>query len=100
MFKRMTLALTFVVALCAAGVGVADKATAYGGCGRGGHGGGYGVYYPYYGGHHGYYPSYYSHGYTYVPPVVYYPGSRHRHHRHHHHHHDHDRGGVSFSIGF
>ncbi len=112
MIRRIVLALTFVAALGAAGVGPASKAEAHGGgCGYGnyfgnygGYGGGYGGGYAayngyrgvYYGGYPTYGPSYFASGYTYVPPVVVYPNARRHYHRHHHH----DRGGITFAIGF
>jgi hypothetical protein len=53
MVRRILLALTFVAAFGAAGLGLSNTAEAHGGCGRGGGGGGYyGAYYgpaPYYG---------------------------------------------------
>ena len=112
MLKHILLAVTFMAALCAAGVGMAGKAGAHGygrgGCDYDGYRGGYATYYGYrnyYGGFPPVYPSYYSAGYTYAAPVVVYPGGGHHHRRHGHHghgrhHHHHDRGGVSFSIGF
>jgi hypothetical protein len=108
MFRRIVLALTFVAALGAAGVGMVSKAAAHGGgCGYGGYGGyggGYGGGYAayngyrnvYYGGYPTLYPSYYAAGYAYAPPVVAYPSGR----RHHRGHHRHDRGGITFAIGF
>lgn len=104
MFRRIVLALTFVAAFGAAGVGLASKAEAHGGrCGYGGYGGGYAAYNGYrgvyYGGYPTFYPSPYVAGYAYAPPVVFYPGGGRRHHGHHHHR-DRDRGGVTFAIGF
>jgi hypothetical protein len=90
MFKRVLVALTFVVALGAAGLGMSGKAEAGHGCGYGGYGHGY----------RSYYPSYYDH-YDYGSRVSYYRSHGHRPHRHHdHHHHDHGHSGVYFSIGF
>jgi hypothetical protein len=89
--KRILLALTFVAALGAAGLGIGSKAEAWHGC----HDGyGYGHYgyrsYPVYYG--GYYP---SHSYR-----SHWRGDRgHRGHGHHGHGH-HDHGGISFSFGF
>ncbi|HEY3392458.1 MAG TPA: hypothetical protein VGK58_07115 [Lacipirellulaceae bacterium] len=98
MLKRALLALAFVAALGAAGMGVANKAEA-------GHGHFYGGYY---GGYGTYYPSYYG-GYGHGPRFSYYRGfgshyghhgHRSRHHGHHGHHGHGHRSGVSFSIGF
>ena len=99
MLKRVLLALTFVAALGAAGVGMAGKAQARHDCDYG-----YGGY-----GHGGHYPGYYS-SYGYAPRLTYYRShgyphyGRHHHrgHRHGHHHRGHHRGhsGVYFSIGF
>jgi hypothetical protein len=106
MFRRIVLALMFVAALGAAGVGMTSDAKAHGGgCGYGNYysnyNGGYATFNGYrgvyYGGYPTYGPSYFATGYTYVPPVVFYPNAR-RHHRHHHHHRD--RGGVTFAVGF
>ena len=92
MFKRMLLALTFVAALGAAGVGTSSKAMAHG-CGYGGYG--YrAAYYPTY-------ASYYSYGYAprvaYYPPrygyPVYYGGFDGGHHHRHH-------SGLTFTFGF
>jgi hypothetical protein len=97
MLKRALLALTFVAALAAAGLGTASNAEAGHGCYRGGFYGGYG-----YG---DYYPSYYG-GYGHGPRFSYYRdfghhGHGHRHHGHYHGHHGHGHhSGVSFSIGF
>ena len=101
MLKRVLLALTFVAALGAAGVGMTNKAEARHDCdyGYGGYGGyGYGGYYPSYYSSYGYAPrfTYYrSHGYPHFDRH-HYRGHRHGHHRGHH------RGGsgVYFSIGF
>ena len=88
--KRILLALTFVAALGAAGLGMSNTAEARHGCAYGG------FAYP------AYYPSYYSY-YDYGPQFTYYRSHGHRghhgHHRHHGHRH-HDHGGISFSIGF
>jgi hypothetical protein len=93
--KRIFLALTFVAALAAAGLGMSSTATA-----------GHGCYDDYYGGWYGYrshyYPSYYSY-YDYGPSFSYYRSHGHRshHHGHHHHgHHGHGHSGLHFSIGF
>lgn len=95
MFKRVLLALTFVAALGAGGLGMSSHAVAWDDCG-----GGYGYAYP------AYYPSNYGYGYGYGPRAAYYPsyaypsyyggyyGGGHHHHRHH------DRGGLSVSFGF
>ena len=92
MFRRIVMALTFVAALGAAGVGLANNAQAQG-CGYGGYGGGYAHYNGYRnvyrGGYPTYYPSYYSAGYVYTPPVVFYPGGRGHGYRSHHGHHGH-----------
>ncbi len=89
--KRIFLALTFVAALGAAGLGMSSTAEARHGC------------YDYGFGYSTYYPAHYSY-YDYGPRFTYYRshGYPHRHHRHHHrgHHHHRDRGGLSFSIGF
>jgi hypothetical protein len=80
--KRTILALSFVVALCAAGLGMSSTAQA--------HGCGYGVYRPTY----------------FAAPAPYYgygaPRLSHYHDfddHHHHHHHDHDSH-VFISFGF
>jgi hypothetical protein len=107
MFRRIVLTLTFVAALGAAGVGMANKAAAHGGgCGYGGYGGYYGGYAAfngyrnvYYGGYPNLYSSYYPARYGYASPVVVYPGGRRHHHDHHHHGH-HGHGGITFAIGF
>jgi hypothetical protein len=88
MFRRVVLALAFVAALGAGGLGLANSADAHGGgCGRGGYYGYYGAYYP------GYYPAYYG------PRAAYYGGGYGGpyggYNPHHHHHSD-----VFFSIGF
>jgi hypothetical protein len=92
MLKRTIIALSFIVALCAAGFGISSAAEARHGCG----------YY----GYDSYYPSYYDY-YDYGPRVSYYRHFddddhwHHRHHRRHHHrHHDHHDSGLYFSIGF
>jgi hypothetical protein len=99
MLKRTLLALSFVVALCAAGFGMSGTAQAGHGCG---YDGGYGGY-----GYRAYYPSshysYYDYGYR--PRVSYYRsydrgGYGHRGHHGHHGHHGHGHSGVSFSFGF
>jgi hypothetical protein len=102
MMRRMLLALTFLAALGAAGVGMANKAEAHDGWGRHrgcGYSSGLATYNGYrgvyYGGYPTYYPSPFVAGYTYAPPVVVYPGGR-RHHRHRRY----DRGGITFAIGF
>jgi hypothetical protein len=109
MSKRVLLALTFVAALGAAGVGMTSKAQAGHDCGYGGHGyGGYGYsdYYPAYVSSYGYAPrfSYYrSAGYPHFDRHYYrgHHGHRHHGHRHHGHHGRHHRdSGVHFSIGF
>ena len=84
MFKRVVLALTFVAALGAAGLGMGSKAVAGHGCGYGRYGGyGYGghSYRAYYSDHYGdwgYAPRlrYYS---EYPGHVHYYRGNPHRH---------------------
>lgn len=91
MFKRVLLAMTFVVALGAASLGIGSKAMAY--CNDGF---AYTTAYPYtstyvsYGPRVAYYPP--------VPirsfPVVYRPVDV------HHHHHDHHHSGLSISFGF
>ncbi len=98
MFKRVVLALTFVAALGAAGLGMSSNANA-------GHGCGYGYEYG------AYYPSHYG-SWGYGPQISYYRGYdrfhhhdswHHGHHGHHGHrrhgHHGHGSG-VHFSIGF
>jgi hypothetical protein len=95
MFKRILLAVAFVAALAAGGVGLSSTAQAGHGCDYGY--GGYRTYY--YPGSYGYYApraSYYRSYYDY--PSDYYYGHR-RHHGHRHHHHD-DHVGISFSFGF
>jgi hypothetical protein len=95
MFKRILLAVAFVAALVAGGVGLSSTAQAGHGCDYGY--GGYRTYY--YPGSYGYYSpraSYYRSYYDY--PSDYYYGHR-RHHGHRHHHHD-DHVGISFSFGF
>ena len=95
MFKRMLLALAFVAALGAGGLGMSSKAAAH--CDDGY---GYGSYYRSY-------PSYYGYGYgprvvsyrNYPAYPVYYGGFRDGY-RHHHHHDDDDRGRVFVSFGF
>jgi hypothetical protein len=97
--KRILLALTFVVALGAAGFGMTSTAQARHGC-YDGYGYGYGGY-----GYSSYSPVSYYGGWGY-PRHSYYRSHGHRHHRHdghrghHHHHRGHNRGGVYFSIGF
>ena len=107
MWKRVLVALAFVAALGAGGMGLASKAEAHGGgCGYGGYG--HRAFYggPY-GGYHGGYRSvvrsYYGPGIAYpgsYAPVVLYDDVPRYGHRHHHHHHHRDRGRISFSIGF
>jgi hypothetical protein len=89
MVRRMFLAISFVVALGLAGLGMSNTAEAHG-CGRGGYGGYYGAYYA---------PSYGVYPYvsraSYYPPVYYGPAyyggyGRHRHHD----------GGLYISLGF
>jgi hypothetical protein len=92
MLKRALLALTFVAALAAAGVGAVNKAEAGHGCGYYGGGFGYGGY-----GYRDYYPSYYG-GYGHRYHGFY--GHGHRHYGHYGHGHHHGHGGVHFSIGF
>ena len=81
MFRRIVLALTFAAAFGGAGVGMTSEAKAHGGCGYGNY---YNNYYGglatyngyrgvYYGGYPTYGPSYFATGYTYVPPVVFFP---------------------------
>ncbi|MCI0493089.1 MAG: hypothetical protein L0Z07_09145 [Planctomycetes bacterium] len=94
MFKRLFLAVTFLAAFTAAGVGMANYADAHGhrgGCYRG----------DYYGGayHRGdYYRAYYVPDYGdwgYRPRVhTYYGDPSYWHYRHH------DHSGMYFSIGF
>ena len=90
MFKRILLALTFVAALGAAGLGTSGTAMAHG-CGYGGYGYRTAYYPPVY-------ASYYSYGYS--PQVAYYPsyyptvsyvnfGGGHRRHN-----------GLTFTFGF
>jgi hypothetical protein len=89
MLKRTLIALSFVVALCAAGFGISSKAEAGHGCG----------YY----GYRSYYPSYYSYYdyYDYGPRISYYRSFDHGHHGHHGHgHRGHHDSGLYFSIGF
>jgi hypothetical protein len=86
MFRRVVLALAFVAALGAGGLGLATSADAHGGgCGRGGYGGYYGAYYP------GVYAAPYPY---YGPRSAYYGGYR---PYPHHHHHDSD---FFISFGF
>jgi hypothetical protein len=88
MFKRMLLAVSFVVALGVAGL-ASSTASAHGGCGYGGY---RAAYYPTYASvyDYGYYPTV-----SYARPVypVYYRGFD--GHRHHHRH-----SGVTFTFGF
>lgn len=85
MFRRTLLALAFVGALGAVGLGLSDTAEARHRCGRGWYGDYYGAYYggPY---PYVYRASYYPPAY-YGPPVYYRPRY-------------YNRGGVYFSIGF
>lgn len=102
MFRRIVLALAFVIALSAAGVGLLEKASAHDGwfgspLRYGGSYGGYGVA-AYRLAGPGYYPSF---GYGYGYPVIIdrsYGYRRHGHHDYHHGHHGH--GGISISFGF
>jgi hypothetical protein len=90
--KRIMLALTFVAALAAGGLGMSSKAAAWHGCHES-----YG--YGHYGGYRSY-PVYYS-DWGYSPRHSYYGGySRRHYHRSHWHDHHHDHGGIHFSFGF
>jgi hypothetical protein len=105
MFRRITLALAFVVALVAASVGLSGNARAdhfwYGpsiGYGAFGPVGGYG----WAGYYRGAYGPYFSTVPVYTYPRVIVPFHGHHHHgrRHHHGGHGHHRGGISISFGF
>ena len=91
MLKRMFLAIAFLAALGAGGLGLSSHAVArHHDCDDD-----YGYSY------RSYYPAYY--GYSYAPRVYYrsYPVYyRDYDYGHHHHHHDHDRSHVTFSFGF
>ena len=95
MFKRMFLAIAFIAALSAGGLGMSSKAVAWH-CDDD-----YG-----YGYRAAYYPSYYGYGgYGYAPRASYYRSypvyyRNYGYDGHHHHHHDHDRSHVTFSFGF
>lgn len=103
MFRRALTGLVFCAVLGLAGVGMVNKANAHGGdCGYRDYYGGYAQYNGYrgvyYGGYPRVFPSPYVAGYTYAPPVVFYPERR--GHRHHRHYRDYGRGGITVAFGF
>jgi hypothetical protein len=105
MFRRILLALVFVAALVAAGVGVSGAAQAHGGRWFGPVYGGYGyAAFPYSGYGAFYAPAYSVYGYGGYPGVYRTFGGGPRYHRGHFHGHGghgyRGHGGLRISIGF